>query len=177
MKERAQVLIANHLWMATLNLASLCTALGGWAAIENPEDAGAQYPSFWLAQCTQEATSQLQANLTHVDQCQYGQKVQKPTTIWNCDSETAKVERWCNCERHEFIPVLRNKGGKQVFASAELARYPPAMSKALAQACIERCKEVRPVVDWCPTWRNDLFPVGLRAAVTRVLTADAAWQL
>ena len=124
------------------------------------------------------------ARYTHVDQCMYGQRVQKATTFMTFDQQTEGLERHCTCNGHERTPVLEpgRRGERRQFTSAKLARYPVGLAKEIGKLAVaytvqpsEDKRQVRARRE--AQWHHELFPPGLAAAVKRQVEATQTWQL
>ena len=172
-KEQAQVTIGSHLFLWSLRMAVVLTKQGKWAGLEGPGDPGCEpFPSWWYHDTVTATKAASRVALNELDQCRYGAKVRKHTTIWTgCgDGQTnGTLQLRCNCTKpHEFDGLFEEVNGEKIWASTKLARYPEQLAKTIAKAAVTRML----VGDLPPSEMPDIvhpciFPATLHDAVMR----------
>ena len=135
--ERRQVTLASTLLTNTLRIMAAISKIGGKFILEHPRDPGHDpYPSIWELPEVRELQKASQGQLLLLDQCRYGQKAKKPTTLLT--NATAKIEDLSmRCCHQEHPVTLQGKDEAGAFRTSAAQTYASELCKPIAEVLLE----------------------------------------
>ena len=139
--ERSKLDLGTALLRASLDIIGAVCLAGGIGLLEHPRDPGCQpYPSIWVLPGVMQLSKRAGLITNMLDQCRYGQKAQKATTVGAfgqavlTSSARELLSRRCNHWTHEEVLSGQNADG--TFKTSAAQTYPIEYCRCLSEVMI-----------------------------------------